>query len=160
MGVKADAAFGSAIDRSWARVRRAAVDPDHGAAMPDSLEADEIDSRRRGRLGQAIPTLAQIATTPDAPVIGTPTQGAAGGSLTATAVWTAPAVTDGSAITSYHVFAYDAAENQLQNVIVGSTVRSGSFTFTTTAPVQFDVIATNGVGDSPRSGRSASVVPR
>ena len=45
------------------------------------------------------------ATVPGAPVIGTPTAGAAGGSLTAIARWTPPTSTGGSAITGYVVTA-------------------------------------------------------
>ena len=45
------------------------------------------------------------ATVPGAPVILAPTQGPAGGTLTAVANWAAPAVTGGAAITNYRVTA-------------------------------------------------------
>jgi len=106
------------------------------------------------------------ATTPNPPVIGTATQGAAGGALTASAVWTAPTAppapaNGGAAITSYQITAYNAATGTLlQQVIFNATVTPRSFTFTTTAPVQFEVVAINAVGNSLPSARSAPVTPR
>ena len=108
------------------------------------------------------------ASVPNAPVIGTPTQGAAGGALTANALWSLPVTpptpaNGGSAILSYTISAYDLAGNLLQRVTTANANIPGggrAFTFTSTAQVQFDVVANNAVGSSAASAKSAAVTPR
>jgi hypothetical protein len=101
------------------------------------------------------------ATVPNAPVIAAVTQGAAGGTLTANVSWTAPTFNGGSAITTYTVRAFAVGgSTPLQAVTVTSGTRNRTFTFSTATPVEFDVIASNTVGDSLPSTRSASVIPR
>jgi hypothetical protein len=104
------------------------------------------------------------ATVPDAPVIGAPTQGPAGGALTAIANWSAPANTGGSAITNYRVTALTMAADgttatSSTSVIVGQAVRTRSFTLPA-GTYRFEVVAINAVGDSLPSARSETVVPR
>jgi Ca2+-binding RTX toxin-like protein len=108
------------------------------------------------------------ATVPNAPVIGTPTQGAVGGTLTANALWSAPIApptpaNGGSAILSYTITAYNAATGVvLQTVAVGGNIPAAgrSFIFGSTAPVQFDVVANNAIGASVASAKSIAVTPR
>ncbi|WP_345508217.1 peroxidase family protein [Terrabacter aeriphilus] len=100
------------------------------------------------------------ATVPDAPVLGAVTQGAVGGALTLAVAWTPPAVTGGNAITAYTVTAYNSSGTAVQTVVVGSTIRNRTFTFTTVGPFTFDVTATNGVGTGAASARSAPLNAR
>ena len=99
----------------------------------------------------------------DSPVILAPTQGAAGGTLTANANWGAPTVTGGAAITGYRVTALKVGANGTTTVvstqIVGATVRTKSFTLTA-GSYKFRVVATNAVGASANSATSAAVTPR
>jgi Ca2+-binding RTX toxin-like protein len=105
------------------------------------------------------------ATVPGAPAILAPTQGPAGGALTAVANWNAPASTGGSAITNYRVTALRMAADGVTAVgtptvaIVGSAVRTRSFTLPA-GSYRFEVVAMNSVGDSVPSARSAVVQPR
>ena len=113
-------------------------------------------------------TVTPVATTaPGAPVIGTPSQGAAGGSLTAIARWTPPASTGGSAITGYRVTALrmsSSAANatvlsRTDSPILGASVRQRSFTLAA-GNYRFEVVAINAIGTSPPSARSTNIVPR
>ncbi len=107
------------------------------------------------------------ATVPGPPVIGAPTQGAAGGALTAVARWTPPASTGGAAITGYVVTALrmsSAAANatvlsRTDSPILGPGVRQRSFTLAA-GNYRFEVVAINAVGTGAPSARSANVVPR
>ena len=107
------------------------------------------------------------ATVPGAPVIGTPTQGAVGGALTAIARWTPPASTGGSAITGYVVTALrmssaaaDATVLQrIDSRVLGPGVRQREFTLVA-GNYRFEVVAINAVGTGAPSARSANVVPR
>jgi len=105
------------------------------------------------------------ATVPDAPGILAPTQGPAGGALTAVANWAAPASTGGAAITNYQVTALRMAADGVTVVgsptvaIVGATVRTRSFTLPA-GSYRFEVVAVNSVGSSVPSIRSALVQPR
>ena len=113
-------------------------------------------------------TVTPAATTaPGPPIIGTPTQGAAGGSLTAIAHWTPPTSTGGSPITGYQVTALrmssSAADatvlSRTTSPVLGASVRQRSFTLTT-GNYRFEVVAINAVGTSQPSTRSTNIVPR
>ena len=105
------------------------------------------------------------ATVPGIPGILAPTQGAAGGALTASANWSAPASTGGSAITNYRVTAMRMAADGTTVVgtpvvnIVGAGARTRSFTLPA-GQYRFQVVAINSVGDGLPSARSTLVAPR
>jgi hypothetical protein len=107
------------------------------------------------------------ATTPTAPTILAPAQGAAGGTLTAIANWAAPASTGGSAITNYRVTAlFMQADGVTPDPLVNPRVqitngaaRTSTFTLSP-GSWRFEVQAINSVGNSPSSERSALVSPR
>jgi hypothetical protein len=105
------------------------------------------------------------ATVPNAPGIAAPTQGPAGGALTAVANWTAPANTGGDAITSYRVSALRMAADGVTPagaptvIVTGATARNRSFTLPA-GNYRFEVVAVNSVGDSLPSARSALIAPR
>ncbi len=103
-------------------------------------------------------------TVPNAPGILAPTQGPAGGALTATANWSAPA-NGGAAIQGYRVSALLMAADGVTavgNPIVasaGAGSRAQQFTLTA-GTYRFEVIAFNVAGDSLPSARSAAITPR
>ena len=107
------------------------------------------------------------ATVPGAPVIGTPSQGAVGGELTAVARWTPPTSNGGSAITGYRVNTLRMSSS-LQTATVLSTttsrllgpaIRQLSVNLAA-GNYRFQVVAINAVGTGPLSARSSNVVPR
>ena len=106
-------------------------------------------------------------TVPGAPVIGAPTQGAAGGSLTAVAHWTPPASSGSSPITGYQVTALRMSSSastatvlsQTVSPVLAASVRQRSFTLAS-GNYRFTVVAINSAGTGPASARSANVVPR
>ena len=107
------------------------------------------------------------ATVPGPPIIGTPSQGALGGDLTAIARWSAPTSTGGSAITGYVVTALrmssSAADatvlSRTDSRVLGPLVRQREFTLVA-GNYRFEVVAINAIGTGPASARSANVVPR
>jgi len=106
------------------------------------------------------------ATVPNAPGILAPAQGAVGGALTATANWTAPGNTGGSAITGYKIAALRMAADGVTptGVRVDATAAANARTVSVALPAggryRFEVRATNAVGDSAPSTRSALVTAR
>jgi hypothetical protein len=111
------------------------------------------------------PTGPVAATAPGAPTIGTAVAGVAGGAITATANWAAPANTGGSAITGYRVFALrmsaaGAVLQTTQSAVLASTARSLVMTLPQTGNYRFQVVAINAIGTSPRSARSNLVAGR
>jgi hypothetical protein len=112
-------------------------------------------------------TPGSTATVPGPPVIGTPSQGAVGGELTAIARWTPPASNGGSAITGYRVTALRMSSSAPDATVLSSTtsrvlgplVRQRSFTLAA-GNYRFEVVAINAIGTGPPSARSANVVPR
>jgi hypothetical protein len=105
-------------------------------------------------------------TVPGFPIIGSPSAGAAGAPATATARWTPPASTGGSAITSYIVTALrmsSAAANATvlstsESPRLGAAIRSRQFTLVPGANYRFVVVAFNVAGEGPISDRSSNVV--
>jgi hypothetical protein len=97
-------------------------------------------------------------------VIGTATQGAAGGALTATAAWSPPTNTGGSAITNYLVTALRLASDGTvigtsESPRLGAGARSRQFTLAA-GSYRFVVVAINIAGEGVASNRSNSVVAR
>jgi fibronectin type III domain protein len=98
------------------------------------------------------------ATVPGAPVIGLSAAGTPGGAVTATANWSAPASTGGSAITNYRVTALrvnaDGSVTAVSNATVGQGARTRVFNPLPPGNYRFEVVAINNVGESPASARS------
>jgi hypothetical protein len=107
------------------------------------------------------------ATPPGPPNIGTPSQGAAGGALSAICRWTPPSSTGGSPITGYQVIALKMSSAAADAVVLSSQtsrvlgpgVRQYDFTLSE-GNFRFQVVAINDAGTGPPSARSANVVPR
>ncbi|WP_374969514.1 fibronectin type III domain-containing protein [Terrabacter sp. BE26] len=105
------------------------------------------------------------ATTPGAPVIGIAVAGVAGGTITATAKWSAPASTGGSAVTGYRVSALRMSSTGAVLSTTVSTVQlATSRTLAMTLPAignyRFTVQAINAVGSGTQSARSNLVAGR
>ena len=101
------------------------------------------------------------ATVPGTPVIGTAASGAAGGTVTATANWTAPTSTGGSTITGYTVRALRMSATGTVLATTTSVVQPGSARqLTMTLPTgnyRFTAQASNKAGSGPQSTRSNQV---
>ena len=144
---------------SWARVASWRA---RGTAYNFRVQA--VNGKGDGAL--ATSNTVTPATVPDAPVILAPTQGPAGGALTAIANWAAPASNGGAAITGWTVRAYRMAADGTAPVgiptvqtFTGGTIRSRSFTLPA-GSYRFEVVATNSAGNSVESARSDAVSPR
>ena len=109
------------------------------------------------------PNTVTPATVPGLVQIGAPTQGPAGGALTASANWNPPLSNGGANITNYRVqalrMAADGTVESVQgNIIVGAAVRTRSFTLPA-GTYRFDVSAINAVGEGP-AVRSEAIAAR
>ena len=105
------------------------------------------------------------ATTPGTPVIGTAVAGVTGGTITATAKWSAPAVNGGSAITGYKVRALRMSSTgtvlaTTVSAVQPATARSLQMTLPVTGRYRFTVWAVNSVGAGTQSARSNLVAGR
>jgi len=95
------------------------------------------------------------ATVPGLVQIGAPTQGLAGGALTASANWTQPLSNGGAAVTGYRVVALKMAADgttveSVQGNIIVNGVNTNTRSFTLPAGnYRFDVSAINAVGEGP-----------
>ena len=104
------------------------------------------------------------ATLPGLVQIAAPTQGAAGGALTASANWNPPLSNGGANITNYRVRALRMAadgttvESVQGNIIVGAAARTRAFTLPA-GSYRFDVSAINAVGEGP-AVRSEAIAAR
>ena len=102
-------------------------------------------------------------TVPSAPTIGSASSGTAGSPITATARWSAPTSTGGSAILGYVVTATRYAADRTTvlgtttSPLVSASLRSYTMTLPATGPYRFTVAATNAVGTSPSSAPSNQV---
>ena len=112
----------------------------------------------------ALTSLVVPATVPGAPVIGTAASGTAGGTVTATANWTAPASNGGSAVTGYVVRALQMSATGTVLATTTSAVQPASARqLTMTLPAgnyRFTVQAKNKAGSGSQSARSNLVVAR
>jgi hypothetical protein len=115
-------------------------------------------------------------TIPNAPVIGTATAGAAGGTRTASITWTHPAATATVPITTWKITARhltggvpDTTGAGVVSFTAASGNRTATLTFPTTAPAGqyvFEVVCNNtggtpvSGGDSAASARSNAVTPQ
>jgi hypothetical protein len=129
-----------------------------------NFRVQAVNQAGTGALSAASNTVTP-ATVPGAPGILAPTQGPAGGALTAVANWTAPAVTGGAAVANYRVTALRMAADGVTPtgtptvLIVGAAARTRSFTLPA-GSYRFEVVAINSVGEGLPSDRSAVVQPR
>ncbi|MGZ4603547.1 MAG: fibronectin type III domain-containing protein, partial [Kineosporiaceae bacterium] len=102
-------------------------------------------------------------TVPSAPTIGSARSGTAGSPITATARWSAPTSTGGSAILGYVVTATGYAADgttvlgTTTSPLLSASLRSFTMTLPATGPYRFTVAATNAVGTSPSSAPSNQV---
>ncbi len=105
-----------------------------------------------------------VLTRPGTPTVGTASSGASGGTVSATARWTAPTVTGGQAILGYKVRAYklDSRNRVIGTYTTGRTAANVR-TLVYRLPrgrYAFVVLAENGVGASAWSAKSRIVTAR
>ncbi len=101
------------------------------------------------------------------PIITGVTQGAAGGTITATVRWSPPASTGSGPVNGYEIYALLMSSSASNATVLGQSVspvaaasaRQKAFTLTA-GYYQFVVVALNPAGFSPPSARSASVLAR
>jgi hypothetical protein len=112
----------------------------------------------------ALSTAVIPATVPGPPVIGTAASGTVGGTVTATASWSAPTNNGGSAVTGYVVRALRISATGTVLATTTSQVQPASarqLTMTLqTGNYRFTVQATNKAGSGPQSARSNLVTAR
>ncbi len=111
------------------------------------------------------PRPAVVTTVPGAPTIGTAVAGAAGGAITATANWAAPANNGGTQITGYVVRALRMSANgtvlqTINSAVRPATARSFAMALPQAGNYRFQVLAQNAVGQSAASARSNQVAGR
>jgi glucose/arabinose dehydrogenase len=112
----------------------------------------------------ALSTVVMPATVPGAPLIATAASGTAGGTVTATAHWNAPASNGGAAVTGYVVRALRISTTGTVLATTTSPVQAGSARqLSMTLPsgnYRFTVQASNKAGTGPQSARSNLVTAR
>ena len=103
-------------------------------------------------------------TRPGAPTIGTASSGAYGGTVSATARWTAPRSTGGQAILGYRIKAYQLdSRNRVVRTYTSSRVGASVRSLVWRLPkgrYSFLAQAENGLGGSAWSARSGTVTAR
>jgi Fibronectin type III domain len=113
--------------------------------------------------GSALSNTVTPATLPGAPLIGTASSGVAGGTITATARWTAPASNGGSAITGYSVRVVNATTGALVGALRPAAAGARSLTITglvSGTAYRFRVGASNALGLGAGSALSNTVTAR
>ncbi|ROR90120.1 fibronectin type III domain-containing protein [Nocardioides aurantiacus] len=105
-----------------------------------------------------------VMTRPGAPTIGYASSGASGGTVSATARWSAPKVTGGQAVRGYKVRAYKLdSRNRVVRTYTTARTAANVRTLVYRLPrgrYTFVVTAENGLGASPWSSRSRIVTAR
>ncbi|MCZ4500341.1 MAG: hypothetical protein JWQ74_2896 [Marmoricola sp.] len=104
-----------------------------------------------------------VPTKPSAPKIGRAASGASGGTKSATATWSAPSSSGGSAVTGYQVYAYKVVRGKASKTYTSSLRPSSARSYAYVLPAgayKFRVVAINKVGTSPYSGYSKVVAAR
>lgn len=110
-----------------------------------------------------VPTKPTTPTKPTAPKIGTALSGKAGGAATATARWTPPSSTGGSAVTAYKVLASLVKKGTVVKTRWSADLKPTARSYAFTLPAgtyKFRVVALNKVGTSPSSAYSKVVTAR
>jgi hypothetical protein len=137
--------------------------------VPVHFVVTAVNNAGAGPASGSSNTVTPPATTvPKLPNIGTATIGATGSPITATATWTPPTNTGGSAITAYVATALRMSSTAADATVLsrsvsprlGPGIRSRQFTLVAGANYRFEVVAINVAGDSSPSNRSNNVVPR